>query len=127
MILIAWIVLVGMVVASPLVLGLLAHWRLGVSWRYFAYGAVIFVLFEGTTHAWLNGGNWGPVLQAWAAGSQALFIGLLFAWALSSGLFEEVGRYVGYRVFMGREEKTWSKAVMYGIGHGGAETIIQNG
>src|SRR5215467_9912701 len=103
MILIAWIVLVGMVVASP------------------------FVLFEGTTHAWLNGGNWGPVLQAWAAGSQALFIGLLFAWALSSGLFEEVGRYVGYRVFMGREEKTWSKAVMYGIGHGGAETILQNG
>ena len=39
-------------------------------------------------------------------------------------LFEEVGRYVGYRVFMRREEKTWSKAVMYGLGHGGLESFV---
>jgi hypothetical protein len=126
-ILIAWAVLGGMVVAFPLVLALVARRRLGVGWRYFAYGALIFVLFEIATHVWLNGGNWAPILQGRAGGSKALFIVLLFAWALSSGVCEEVGRYVGYRVFMSREEKTWSKAVMYGLGHGGIETILQNG
>jgi uncharacterized membrane protein YhfC len=30
----------------------------------------------------------------------------------------------GYRIFMGKEEKTWSKGVMYGIGHGGLESIV---
>jgi len=35
-----------------------------------------------------------------------------------------VGRYVGYRWLMGREEKTWRKAVMYGIGHGGLESML---
>ncbi|HLY31178.1 MAG TPA: YhfC family glutamic-type intramembrane protease, partial [Ktedonobacterales bacterium] len=48
----------------------------------------------------------------------------LVALALTAGLFEEVGRYVGYRLLMGREEKTWSKAVMYGIGHGGLESML---
>ncbi|GAC1391053.1 MAG: hypothetical protein NVSMB38_10470 [Ktedonobacteraceae bacterium] len=51
-----------------------------------------------------------------------------FTWylilAFTAGLFEEVGRYVGYRLFMAREEKTWSKAVMYGIGHGGIESVV---
>jgi uncharacterized membrane protein YhfC len=42
----------------------------------------------------------------------------LVALALSAGVFVEVGRYVGCRVFTRREPKTWSKAVMFGIGHG---------
>jgi hypothetical protein len=32
--------------------------------------------------------------------------------ALTAGLFEEVGRYLGYGIFMRNEEKTWNKAVM---------------
>jgi uncharacterized membrane protein YhfC len=44
--------------------------------------------------------------------------------ALTAALFEEVGRYIGYRWLMGREEKTWSKAVMYGLGHGGLESML---
>jgi uncharacterized membrane protein YhfC len=51
---------------------------------------------------------------------------------VTAGLFEEVGRYIGYRWLMGRETKTWSKAVtktwskavMYGLGHGGLESIL---
>jgi len=120
----AWIaalIISGLVIVLPLLLALVAHRRLGVSWRYFGFGVVIFFLFEVITHLW-----WGTpsVILGWAGGSEALLIALLFGWALSSGLCEEVGRYVGYRAFMGREEKTWSKAVMYGIGHGGLETMI---
>jgi uncharacterized membrane protein YhfC len=53
---------------------------------------------------------------------------LLFVWlgflALTAGLVEEIGRYVGYRWFMGREEKTWPKGVTYGLGHGGLESMV---
>ena len=44
--------------------------------------------------------------------------------AITAGLFEEVGRYVGYRLFLRREPKTWSKAVMFGLGHGGLESMV---
>src|SRR5512135_27806 len=44
--------------------------------------------------------------------------------ALTAGIFEEVGRYLGYRIFMRREEKTWNKGVMYGLGHGGLESAV---
>jgi uncharacterized membrane protein YhfC len=52
----------------------------------------------------------------------------LMAWiaisALTAGLFEELGRYVGYRWLMKREQKTWTKGVMYGLGHGGIESML---
>ena len=44
--------------------------------------------------------------------------------SLTAGIFEEVGRYLGYRWFMGRERKTWAKGVMYGLGHGGLESVV---
>jgi uncharacterized membrane protein YhfC len=44
--------------------------------------------------------------------------------SLSAGLFEEVGRYVGYRWLMKREPKTWRKAIMYGLGHSGLESML---
>jgi len=47
--------------------------------------------------------------------------------ALSAGVFEEVGRYVDYGLFMRREPRTWSKAVMFGIGHGGLESAVPVG
>ena len=33
-------------IGLPLALGFVARRRLGVSWRYFGYGALIFVLFQ---------------------------------------------------------------------------------
>ena len=122
----AWVaalIISGLVMVLPLLLAHVAHRRLGVRWRYVGFGAVIFFLFQFITH-----NPWVDMLQRLFApqlkASEALFFAFLFVWALSNGLCEEVGRYVGYRWFMGREEKTWSKAVMYGIGHGGLETMI---
>ena len=117
---IAALITTGLVIVFPLLLALVAHRRLGVRWRYFGFGAVIFFLFESTTHFWLGSSQ----ILGWAGGSEALLIALLFGWALSNGLCEEVGRYVGYRWFMDHEEKTWRKAVMYGLGHGGLETMV---
>lgn len=107
----------------PLALGLLARRRLGVGWRYFGYGALIFVLFQLVTRVpavQVIQGLIAPQLQA----SRALLFAWLAALSLSAGLFEEVGRYVGYRWLMRTEEKTWAKGVMYGLGHGGIEAML---
>jgi len=44
--------------------------------------------------------------------------------SFTAGLFEEFGRYVGYRWMMNRDPKTWKIGVLYGLGHGGIESII---
>jgi uncharacterized membrane protein YhfC len=111
------------VIVYPLALAIIAHRRLRVSWRYFWYGVLIFLLFQLVTRVPLFtilGIALAPTLRASAV---ALWVWLGVE-ALTAGLAEEIGRYVGYRWLMGREEKTWSKAVMYGIGHGGLESIV---
>lgn len=110
-------------VLYPLALALVARRRLGVGWRYFGYGALIFFLFQIISRVPLTlavQAAIAPQLQA----SRAALLGWLLVSSLSAGLFEEGGRYVGYRWLMGREEKTWDKAVMYGLGHGGIESML---
>jgi uncharacterized membrane protein YhfC len=111
------------VIVYPIVLAILANRRLKVSWRYFGYGALIFFLFQIITRVpaviFIQRAI-APQLQA----SLPLRITWYIVLALTAGLFEEIGRYLGYRWLMRREEKTWSKAVMYGIGHGGLESML---
>jgi len=111
------------VVAYPLVLAATAHRKLHVGWRYFAYGAIVFFVFQLATRVPAV-----QLIQAAFADQLKASATLTWAWlvvlALTAGLFEEVGRYFGYRVLMRREDKTWSKAVMYGLGHGGFESIV---
>src|SRR5437868_2858479 len=106
------------VLLYPLVLAWEARRRLKVTWRYFLYGALIFFIFQVITRVplvtWLQS-MLAPQLKA----SVPLQFGWITALALTAGLFEEIGRYVGYRWLMRNDEKTWDKAIMYGIGHGG--------
>jgi uncharacterized membrane protein YhfC len=110
-------------IAFPLALAFYVSWRLHVRWRYFWYGVAVFAAVQLFTRVplvyVLNN-----VLASQLKVSQAFLWTWLFILALTAALFEEVGRYFGYRIFMGKEEKTWSKGVMYGIGHGGIESIV---
>jgi uncharacterized membrane protein YhfC len=122
-----WLVSVAIstlfVVLYPVVLAIIANRRLKVGWRYAGYGALIFFLFQLISRVPLV--YW---LQNLMAPALRTSVTLRFAWivalALSAGLVEEIGRYVGYRWLMKREEKTWRKAIMYGIGHGGLESML---
>ena len=114
---------IAFVVAYPLVLALIARRKLEVSWRYVGFGALIFFLFQLISRVPLVN-ILGQALGSQLRSSQALTWIWLFALALTAGMFEEVGRYIGYRWLMRREEKTWKKAVMYGLGHGGLESIV---
>jgi uncharacterized membrane protein YhfC len=121
--LIGTIVSIVFVFLYPLVLAVVAHWRLYVGWRYVGYGAIVFFVFQMVTRVpavQLIQATIAPQLKA----APALTWTWLVVLALSAGVFEEVGRYIGYRLFMRHEDKTWSKAVMYGIGHGGLESAV---
>jgi uncharacterized membrane protein YhfC len=111
------------VIAYPLIVAAVAHRRLSVRWRYFGYGALIFFLFQLISRVPAV-----EVIQIAIAPQLKASPTLLWIWlailVVTAGLFEEVGRYVGYRWLMRREEKIWSKAVMYGLGHGGLESIV---
>lgn len=145
----AYIVAILLEVGMPIALGIYAHRRLGVSWRYFWYGALIFFLFQMVTRV-----PTVQILQVALAEPLKNSVVLQWAWlfglAITAGLFEEVGRYLGYRhlVFRGyagklRREDTetpgrgdaenpalgtrhsaWRKGVMYGLGHGGLESML---
>ena len=107
----------------PIVLAIVLGKRLRVDAHYAGYGALIFFLFQVITRIPLVqvvGGTLAPTLKA----SQLAALLWLVALALTAGLFEEIGRYVGYRWLLRREQKTWEKAVMYGVGHGGIESIL---
>ncbi len=110
-------------IALPIALIVIAHRRLRVGWRYAGYGALIFFAFQIITRVPLI-----QILQYFLLptikSSHLLMIAFLLFAALTAGLFEEIGRYLGYRWFMGREEKTWAKGVMYGLGHGGLESAV---
>lgn len=106
----------------PLVLGYLIHRRYGVRWRFFLYGALVFFLSQLITRI--------PAVQAasiFLAPSLQSSDWLLYGWyivlALTAGLFEEVGRYLGYR-YLVKEDKTWRVGLMFGAGHGGLESMV---
>jgi uncharacterized membrane protein YhfC len=122
--LIAAVITLVFVIALPFVLGAIAHKRLRVGWKYFWFGMLVFLVFQLLTRiplvTLLQSTLLAPVLRTSG----------VFSWvwlavsALTAALFEEVGRYLGYRILMGREEKTWSKAIMFGLGHEGLESIV---
>lgn len=56
--------------------------------------------------------------------SNALY--LLLVYALSAGVFEESGRYLGFR-FLRKNHLNWENAIAFGIGHGGIEALLLAG
>lgn len=109
-------------VIFPLAAAWFVSRRLNVSLRYFVYGAVIFLIFRLIIRVPIVLAIQGVLATKLQASRQLLF-GWLAALALTAGLAEEIGRYVGYR-WLFYEEKTRSRAVMYGLGHGGLESMV---
>jgi uncharacterized membrane protein YhfC len=65
-----------------------------------------------------------PLLASTLQQSPWYKYGWIVLLALTAGLFEEGGRYLGYRFLWKKEEKNWSRALMYGAGHGGLESMV---
>ncbi len=107
----------------PIALAILLIQRLGEKLKFVLYGAIIFLLFQLLTRVPLviiAGQLLGPILQESLA-LRWVWVALL---ALTAGLAEEIGRYIGYRWLMPNEARTWEQGVLYGVGHGGFEAVI---
>lgn len=111
-------------VGYPFLLGGIARKKLAVGWKYFWFGVLIFLVFQVLTRLPLIAVLQNTVLAPFLRSGTAFIWIWSVVLAVTAGLFEEGGRYVGYRLFMHREPKTWSKAVMFGLGHEGLESIV---
>lgn len=98
--------------------------RMNISWKPMLIGALIFVVFsqilEKALHVYL--------LQLNTQTAEWLSNPYLFAvyGGLAAGVFEEVGRYVGFRYLL-KPYREWKDGLANGIGHGGIEAILVGG
>jgi len=120
---VSYLVAAGVEIAFPLLAGFWLVRRFHLHWVVFGYGFAVFLLSQIVTRV--------PAIQVISA-----FFGkeltatptITLIWyavlALTAGLFEEIGRWLGYRWFFRREPRTWANALLYGTGHAACESII---
>jgi uncharacterized membrane protein YhfC len=92
-----------------------------VSVRPIIVGAAIFLVFSQV----LEKGVLAYVLEINQATKEWMNNAWLFAGygALMAGLFEEVGRFLGFKLLL-RNHREWKDGLAYGLGHGGFEAIL---
>lgn len=117
----------SLTMAIALGLGFLITRRFKLGWRLFWIGGAVFLLsqvFHIPFNAFLTrlfaSGYLPQPPASWASVFNAIILGL------SAGIFEETANYLGYR-YWARDARTWSKGLLYGAGHGGAEAIAVGG
>ena len=107
---------------APLAIAFVFRRRTGASFNYFAIGAAVFFVSQIILRL-----PWQIPLTKFVQGKTAADSALSYAFlafsALTAGLFEETGRWLGYR-FLIKKERSWRVGVMYGLGHGGIESIL---
>jgi uncharacterized membrane protein YhfC len=105
----------------PIVLAVITNRRTGTSWSVFFWGVLVFFVAQIILRI-----PWQVPLNSFvvsrAHGSIPILIGWIAVSALTAAIFEEVGRWIGYRFLV--REHTWRNGVMFGIGHGGCESIL---
>lgn len=117
----------GLAIIAVIVVPFLVGWAIRrswcVSWRVFLWGALVFFIAQVAfripivrlIHAvtgWTSVGN---------AATES--IAHLAALALTAGLCEEVGRWLGYKtIFRGKADR--ASGLMYGLGHGWLECLV---
>lgn len=121
---IAFLVSLLVQVGYPLAVVLYFRRSTRARWQLFIYGAIIYAVFQLFT--WLPLSVYlDMVIGARLTSETAAFIWLM-AMALTTSLVEEAGRWWGYRHFFPRGgfRFTWRNGMMYGLGHGSAETLL---
>lgn len=105
---------------SPIGLTIYMYKKYRISFKALFIGAAVFIVFQFLTRipllTVLAGQPWYQSL------TQNLLFSAVIVGGLTAGLFEEVGRYLGYRLLL-KKELAWKNGVAFGIGHGGIEAI----
>ncbi len=115
----------ALMIAMPLALGIWIARRWRQEWRLFGIGAMTFVAAQ-VLHIPFNVFLLNPLLERLGLTPEPGSWGLVWmavALGLSSGLFEEVARWITLRRFL-PEARSWAEGLMVGAGHGGIEAMI---
>jgi uncharacterized membrane protein YhfC len=114
-----------LMIAMPIALASFLSRRLKTAWRLFGIGVATFFLSQ-VLHIPFNLWVLNPLVQNMnleqnKPGFQLVLFGLIYG--LSAGVFEEVFRFLGYKVWI-KNNRDWKSSLMYGAGHGGIESIL---
>jgi len=110
-------------IGAPLLLAVALARRCEGKWKYWGYGVLVFLLFQGVTRIpAMVAVQSLPAFQQALKQPAVLWGFLLFA-AFTAGLFEEGGRWLAIRFFVPAADRRWNTALMLGAGHGGLESI----
>lgn len=95
-----------------------------ISWKPVLIGLLVFIVFsqilEAGLHQYVLHGN--AQTKEWMSNP---FIYAIYG-SLAAGIFEEVGRYIGFRYLL-HNYRDWKDGIAYGIGHGGIEALLIGG
>lgn len=104
----------------PVILAIVVRRRTGAAWRYLLIGAAVFVVSQLVLRLpWqIPVGIW--LQKTW--GTTGVMLGWGIFSAVTAALFEETGRYIAFRKWT--PEQSLRSGWMYGVGHGGIESIL---
>jgi len=110
------------IIGFPLGLAVYFYRKEKISLKAIFVGALVFIVFQLLTRM--------PILfvldnQAWfkELSAASLIFSVFFVGGLSAGLFEETGRFLGFRYLL-KDKLSWQNGVAFGIGHGGIEALV---
>jgi uncharacterized membrane protein YhfC len=111
----------GVCLVGPVLAALWWHRRTGAPLVALGAGALVFFVSQVVLRL-----PWQIPLGRWIQGHPEWVIPFLLFSSLTAGLFEETGRWAGYRYLL-RAERSRRVGVMFGLGHGALEAILLAG
>ena len=111
----------GICLVGPVLVALWWHRRSRAPLAAFGAGALVFLVSQVILRL-----PWHIPLGRWVQTHADWLIPFLLLSSLTAGLFEETGRWVGYRRLL-RKERSLRIGVMFGLGHGALESILLAG
>jgi uncharacterized membrane protein YhfC len=111
----------GACLIGPILAGLWWHRRTAAPLAAFGVGALVFFVSQVILRL-----PWQIPLGRWVQEHPKWLIPFLLLSSLTAGLFEESGRWAGYRYLL-RKERSLRIGVMFGLGHGALEAILLAG
>ena len=111
----------GACLIGPVVAALWWHRRTGAPFRALGMGALVFFVSQVILRL-----PWQIPLGRWVHAHSEWIVPFLLFSSLTAGLFEETGRWAGYKYLL-KSERSRRTAVMFGLGHGAVEAILLAG
>lgn len=122
LLIVGYVIAIAVELLLPLIVAFYIHRRFQVRWRFFVYGALVFFVSQIILRiplVQLAQAQLAPTLAA----SQTAVVVWVAVLALTAGLVEEIGRWLGYLILI-KHDRTWRVGLMYGAGHGGLESML---